>query len=83
MQTHILSDGEDVGRGESQPHVGNPKPLRFQVDGVKEGFMLNLDNAKKLLKLIDEISKLRATQECVDKFYDEFVQVFHQEMASL
>ena len=60
--------------------VGNPRPKRFRVDGVKDGFMSSPARAEELMRLCDELIKLKSTQDEINKWYDAFIAVYHAEM---
>ncbi len=76
-----LAAGEQ-GQGDNMTRMkaGTPKPTKFKVNGVKEGFMSSSVNAKELARMIDDLLSVRAEQEAIDQWYERFVHVFHEEM---
>ena len=44
--------------------------------------MSNSANAEELLKLVDSLINLKSMQEDIDKWYSNFIQIYHQEMSN-
>ena len=61
--------------------AGQPKPVHFKVNEVKDGFMSSPERAEELIKLIDDLVALKITQDNIDRWYESFIEVYHDEMS--
>ena len=58
MEKEVLREiaaGAEIGNKAANKHkVGNPKPIYFIVDGVKDDFLQTPEKAQQLCSLIDD-----------------------------
>ena len=74
------SPNEENENGENSKtweQVGQPKPARFKINGVKPDFLKSPERLNELTGLIDEMLEMKLTQERLDSWYEEFVKVYH------
>ncbi len=59
---------------------GDPKPKRYKVNEIKPDFMTSGDSVRSMLEQIEALLELRLAQEEVDRWYSDFIALYHQEM---
>ncbi len=75
-------ENEEEECGKTWEQVGQPKPVRFKINGVKDDFLRSPEKIEELTGLIDELLEMKLTQERLDEWYGQFVKVYHEEMNS-
>ena len=63
-----------------QSKDGSLKPVKYRVKELKPDFLSSGKNAVNLLKKINELLILRHQQEEMDRWYNEFIAIYHFEM---
>ncbi len=80
--TTAAEENKDEEGGNTWDQVGQPKLVRFKINGVKEDFLKSPEKIQELTGLIDDLLEMKLTQERLDKWYGESVKVYHEVMTS-